>query len=328
MSTRSARIMGLGAGIPSRVLTNADLEKMVDTTDEWIVEHTGIRERRICEDGQGNADLCVQAAQGALAEANVAPEDIQLVIVATLTNDYRCFPAVASVVQDRIGARNAGAFDLSAGCTGWLYAFAVATAFVSSGAYDRVLVIGCDVLSRITDWTDRATCVLFGDAAGAAVVGPAEPGRGVLGYVLESDGSLADLLKIPVGGTAIPPTPDNVAGHDHYIQMEGHEVFRVAVRKAPEMAEKTVKSVGLTVQDIDWLVLHQANQRINQAAVKRLGLPADKVVSNVDRFGNTSSGSVPLLLAEYHQEFRDGDLVVLVGFGAGFTYGGVALRWG
>jgi 3-oxoacyl-[acyl-carrier-protein] synthase-3 len=320
--------MGLGAGIPARLLTNRDLEAFVDTTDQWIVEHTGIHERRICADGQSNADLCVEAAAQALEEAHVRPEDLELVIVATLTNDFRCFPAVASVVQDRLGARNAGAFDLSAGCTGWVYALAVGSAFVSSGMYDRVLVIGCDVLSKITDWTDRATCVLFGDGAGAAVVGPAEPGKGVLGYVLESDGALAPLLHIPVGGTAEPMTPENLARGDHYIKMEGHEVFRVAVRKAPEMAEKTVKSIGLTVEDIDWLVLHQANQRINQAAVKRLGLAPEKVVSNVERYGNTSSGSVPLLLAECHDKFQDGDLVVIVGFGAGFTYGGLALRWG
>jgi len=327
---RSARIMGLGSATPSKVLTNRDLEAIVDTTEQWILEHSGIRERHICQDGENTSDLCLAAAEKALERAGVDPQDIGMVICATLTGDYRGFPAVASLVQDGIGAKHAGAFDLQAGCTGFVYALSVGAQFVANGAYDHVLVLGSDVLSRITDWTDRASCVLFGDAAGAVVLGPTENGRGYLGHVLDSYGNLGDLLCIPIGGTREPPTPENLKLKKHYIQMEGHEVFKHAVRRVPEMVEKVCKQVGVKVQDIDYLIPHQANQRIMDAAMKRLDLPPEKVLGNLERYGNTSNGSIPLLLDEANQAglFKEGDLLVLVGFGAGFTVGGLALRWG
>ncbi len=329
MVDRSARIIGLGSATPEKVVSNSDLESIVETTDEWIVEHTGIRERHICQDGQATSDLCLVAARRAVERSGVDPQDIGLVIVATLTNDYRGFPAVASIVQDGLGAKAAGAFDLAAGCTGFVYALAVGSQFIEAGNEDHVLVVGSDVLSKITDWSDRATCVLFGDAAGAAVLGPTNSGHGVLGYVLESHGQLADLLCIPVGGTREPPTPENLLTGKHLIQMEGHEVFKQAVRRVPEMVEKVVARVGLTVDDIDYVVPHQANKRIMDAAIKRLHLPPEKVLGNLDRYGNTSNGSIPLLLDEANEAgvFKAGDLVVLVGFGAGFTVGGVAIRW-
>jgi 3-oxoacyl-[acyl-carrier-protein] synthase-3 len=329
MADRSAKILGLGSATPDKVLTNLDLEAIVDTTDQWIVEHTGIRERRICQDGQATSDLCLIAARQAVERSGVDPKDIGLVIVATLTNDYRGFPAVASLVQDGIGATNAGAFDLAAGCTGFVYALATGSQFIQTGNENHVLVVGSDVLSKITDWTDRATCVLFGDAAGAAVLGPCPAGEGVLSYMLESHGALAELLYIPVGGSREPPTPENLEAGRHYIQMEGHEVFKQAVRRVPEMVEKVVQRAGLTVADIDYVVPHQANKRIMDAAVKRFHLSPEKILGNLERYGNTSNGSIPLLLDEANEAglFKPGDLVVLVGFGSGFTVGGVAIRW-
>ncbi|MFQ6132451.1 MAG: beta-ketoacyl-ACP synthase III [Armatimonadota bacterium] len=327
---RSARIMGLGSAAPAKVLTNADLESMVDTTDQWILEHTGIRERHICQDGETTSTLCLTAAQQAVERAGIGPEDLGMVICATLTPDFRGFPAVASLVQDGLGATNAGAFDLAAGCTGFVYALTVGAQFVATGAYDHVLVLGSDVLSKITDWTDRASCVLFGDAAGAAVLGPTENGRGYLGHVLASDGSLGDLLCIPVGGSRTPPTPENLKTRKHFIQMEGHEVFKQAVRRLPDMVTRVCDHVGIGVEDIDYLIPHQANQRIMDAAIKRLKIAPEKVLGNLEQYGNTSNGSIPLLMDEADRAglFEEDDLLVLVGFGAGFTVGGVALRWG
>ncbi len=315
--------------MPDKVLSNADLQRIVDTTDQWIVEHTGIHERRICTDGEATSDLAVRAAQQTLARSGVSPEDIDLVILATVTPDY-AFPASACLVQDRIGARNAGGFDLEAGCTGFVYALCVGAAFISAEMYNHVMIIGADTLSKVTDWTDRATCVLFGDAAGAVLLGPCERGSGVLSYVLESVGALGHILDIPVGGGRCPLTPENIGEGKHLIQMDGHEVFKQAVRRIPQVSQKAIRKAGLKREDISYLILHQANQRITESAMKRFGLSKEKVLSNVDRYGNTSNGTIPLLLDQANQEgkFKPGDIVTLVGFGSGFTDGAVVIRWG
>jgi 3-oxoacyl-[acyl-carrier-protein] synthase-3 len=311
------------------VLSNADLERIVDTTDQWIVEHTGIRERRICSDTEATSDLATAAAKQALERSALSPADIDLVIVATVTPDYP-FPAAACLVQDGIGATHAAAFDLEAGCTGFIYALCVGHAFISAGLYDHIMVLGADALSKFTDWTDRATCVLFGDAAGAALLGPAEPGTGVLSHVLESDGALSHILDIPIGGARCPVTPENIGEGKHLIQMDGHEVFKRAVRRIPQVTTRAVEKAGLEPHDISHLILHQANQRITESAMKRFHLPKERVLSNLERYGNTSNGTIPLLLDEANQEgkLKHGDIVALVGFGAGFTDGAIVIRWG
>jgi len=269
------------------------------------------------------------AAQQALERSGVGPEDIGLVVVATATPDFP-FPATGCLVQDRIGAVNAGAFDLEAGCTGFVYAMCVGSAFISTRMYDHVMVIGADALSKFTDWTDRSTCVLFGDAAGAALLGPCEHGSGVLSSVLESVGSLAHILDIPVGGARCPLTEENIGERKYLIRMDGHEVFRQAVRRIPQVTAKAVRKAGLEPGDISYLILHQANQRITDAAMKRFHLPKDRVLSNLEWYGNTSNGTVPLLLDQANQEgrFKPGDILALVGFGAGFTDGAIVIKWG
>jgi len=328
MQQRGSKIWGTGSYVPDKVLSNADLERIVDTTDEWIVTHTGIRERRIATDDQACSDLCVPAAERALADAGVSPEQLDMVIVSTVTPDMT-FPATGCLVQDRIGARNAGAFDLVSGCTGFIYGIGLADGMISNGACDYVLVISGEVLTRITDWTDRSTCVLFGDGAGAAVVGLAEPGTGVLSYVLESYGQHGDLLKLPAGGTRQPLTPELLAQHENCIRMEGHELYKLAVRGVPEVGETAMEKAGVEAKDIAWVVMHQANKRILDAAAKRLGVPDERVVVNVDRYGNTSAASIPIALDEVYREghMAPGDLVLLVGFGAGFTLGAAVVRW-
>jgi 3-oxoacyl-[acyl-carrier-protein] synthase-3 len=321
--------MATGSAVPDKVLTNADLERIVDTTSQWILEHTGIQERRICTDGEATSDLAARAAQRALERSGVSPEDIDLVIVATVTPDYT-FPASACLVQDRIGAVNAAGFDLEAGCTGFVYALCVGSAFISAEMYDHVIVIGADALSKVTDWTDRATCVLFGDAAGAALLGPCERGSGVLSYVLESEGSLSHVLDIPIGGARCPITPENIGERKHLIQMDGHEVFKQAVRRIPQVSQKAIEKAGLQPEDVSYLLLHQANQRITDSVLKRFRLPKERVLTNLDRYGNTSNGTIPLLLDEANQEgkLKPGDILTLVGFGAGFTDGAVVVKWG
>jgi len=328
MTSRSARVISTGAAVPNKVLTNSDLEALVDTTDQWIVNHTGIRERRICSDEDATSDLATRAAQQALDRSGLKPGDIGLIIVATVTPDF-AFPATACLVQDRIGAANAGAFDLEAGCTGFVYALCTAHAFISSGLHDHVMVIGADALSKFTDWTDRSTCVLFGDGAGAAILGPCEPGTGVLAHVLESDGARSHVLEIPIGGSRCPLTVKNMGERKHLIQMDGHEVFKLAVRRIPQVIAKVIAKAGIEPDEISHLIMHQANQRITDSAMKRFHLPKGRVLSNLSRYGNTSNGTIPLLLDEAAQGggIKPGDIVTLVGFGAGFTDGAVAIKW-
>lgn len=320
-----AGIIGVGAALPDRVLTNFDLEKMVETSDEWITTRTGIKERRIAEEGRSTSDYAAAAARVALERARVDPGELDLIIVATVTPDM-FFPATACLVQSEIGADKAAAFDLSAGCSGFVYALDVATRGVQAGAYRRVLVIGADLLSRVTDFTDRTTCVLFGDGAGAVVVSRVDAG-GVLSTYLGADGGGGQNLCIPAGGSRLPaPRAD---AKDHYIKMAGNEVFRFAVRIMPEAALEALRRAGIEPQQIDLLVPHQANIRIIDAAAKRLGIDDERVFVNVDRYGNTSAASIPIALNEAVESgrLRSGDIVVLVGFGAGLTWGAAVIEW-
>jgi 3-oxoacyl-[acyl-carrier-protein] synthase-3 len=325
---RAVGILGTGAYVPEKVLTNADLEKIVDTSDEWIVTRTGIRERRIAAPDEASSDLAVKAAERALEHAGVHADEIDLIIVATVTPDM-LFPATACLVQDRLGAKKAATFDLSAACTGFIYGVATAAQFVATGVYKYVLVVGVECLSRIVDWTDRNTCVLFGDGAGAAVLGPVEEGLGFLSFELGGDGSGGDLLKIPAGGSRHPSTMQTVQDKMHRIFMAGREVFKFAVRVLGNATDEALKKAGLTKEDIDFLVPHQANIRIIESAVKRFGLTEDKIIVNLDRYGNMSSASIPVALDEVVKQgkIKKGDTLVLCGFGGGLTWGATVLKW-
>jgi 3-oxoacyl-[acyl-carrier-protein] synthase-3 len=318
-----ARISGLGKYLPERVVTNSDLERMVQTSDTWIQERTGVRERRIAADDETTSTLSIRAARQALEQAEIAPEDLDLIIVATCTPDGM-LPAVASLVQEGLGAHRAAAFDINAVCAGFLTALATASQFIETGTYRRVLVIGSEVLSRIIDWTDRGTCVLFGDGAGAAVLEASDRGR-PMSFVLHSDGSGAQALY-----AAGPCGPAGAADPGaYYVRMDGRHIFKFAVQAMEQATREAVKGAGLTVEDIDLLVPHQANLRIIHATAKALGLPLERTMINVDRYGNTSSASIPMALQEAEEQGRlhDGDRVVLVAFGGGLVWGAMALEW-
>lgn len=325
---RGATIAGLGFYVPERVLTNADLEAMVDTSDEWIVTRTGIRERRIAAAEQATSDLAIRAAIDALESARLTPADLNLILVATCTGDFNSFPATATIVQDKLGAK-CPAFDIAAVCSGFAYALDVAVQYVQNGRYDNVLVIGAETMSRTVNWHDRATCILFGDGAGAAVVRPCVPGVGIIGGMMGADGSGACLQNMPAGGSRLPLTPEMIANNDHLMIMKGAEVYRFAVEVMGEAAIEAIESVGLTPADVDWLVPHQANIRIITAAAKRMDLPMEKVVVNIETYGNTSAASIPIALAEAGRrgQFKVGDIVVTVGFGAGLTWAANVIRW-
>lgn len=325
---KSVGITGVGYSVPEKILTNADLEKMVDTSDEWIVERTGIRERRIAEADVSTSVLAAEAARKAIEDAKLTPEDIDLIIVATATSDM-AFPSTACLVQHKIGAVNAAAFDLSAGCSGFVYGVNVGSQMIASGVYKHILVIGAEVLSKILDWQDRNTCVLFGDGAGAAVLSEVEPGYGLLSIDLGADGSGGDALMQPAGGSKLPASLETVANRQHYVHMNGSEVFRFATKVMGASALRVLKRAGITAADVDWFIPHQANIRIIQSAAKRLKLPMEKVIVNVDRYGNTSAASIPIALAEARDQgkIKKGDTLVLVGFGAGLTWGGCVLKW-
>ncbi len=323
-----AGILGLGSYAPERVLTNQDLERIVETSHDWIFSRTGIVERRLAHPEETTADLARRAAERALADAGVAPEEIDLVLVATVTRESP-FPAVASVVQEGLGATGAAAFDLGAACAGFIYGLATGAQFIQTGLFRRVLVIGAEVLSRIVNWRDRATCVLFGDGAGAAVLGPVEPGQGFLAFDLGSDGSGAGLLAVERGGWGHPLTTGAEAELAQSIRMNGNEVFKFAVRVVEESTRRTLDRAGLAPGDIDLFVPHQANIRIIDAAARRLGLDEGKVFSNVHRYGNTSAASIPLALDEARREgrVRPGDTVAMVGFGAGLSWASCVMTW-
>jgi 3-oxoacyl-[acyl-carrier-protein] synthase-3 len=324
----AAKITGVAGYVPPKVLTNADLEKMVATSDEWIRSRTGIRERHIAESDVASSHLATEAAKALLAQTSTAPADIELIILASVTPDMM-FPATACLIQDRIGAKKAWGFDLSAACSGFAYALTVGAQFVGSGAHKKVLVIGSDKMSSILDYTDRATCILFGDGAGAVLLEPAAGNEGILDFEHDIDGSGGQFLYMPGGGSLHPPTAETVEKNMHCVHQEGSQVFKYAARRMAEMSTKLLERNGFTKDDLALLVPHQANLRIIRAAQERLGVDDTKVLVNIDRYANTTAGTIPLGLwdAVKQGRLRKGDLVLIVTVGAGYTTGGVLLRW-
>lgn len=324
----SAGILGTGHYAPEKILSNADLEKMVDTSDEWIRTRTGIEIRHIASRSETTSDLCVKAALPALEMAGLTADDIDYIIVATASPDY-VVPSTACMVQDKLGCKHAGAMDISAGCSGYIYAVALASNLVKAGMYKHILIIGAEILSRLVNWQDRSTCILFGDGAGAAVIGKVEDGYGLLASDLGSDGSLGKILNIPASGVAEPVTHRAIDSGRIYIHMEGPEVFKAAVRHMGATTLKTLEAAGITKEDINMFIAHQANNRIIQAIAKRLALSEERMYVNVNRYGNTSAASVGIALDEVVRAGRvkHGDYVVLTGFGAGLTWGCDVMRW-
>jgi 3-oxoacyl-[acyl-carrier-protein] synthase-3 len=323
-----AHITGWGMAVPERILTNAELSKRVDTSDEWIQSRTGIKERRIASNDQTSATLAVDASLKALDVARLHPADLDLIIVSTSSPEH-LFPATACLVQDRIGARKAGAFDLLAACSGFIFALNLATQSIRSGSIKNALVIGTETLSRLVDWKDRNTCVLFGDGAGAFVLQASEGVGGLISAVMRSDGSGGDLLSVPAGGSRIPTSQETVANGSHYIHMNGREVFRFATRVMSQSTEEAVEDAGLKLEDIQLFIPHQANLRIIESALRSLNVPMEKCMINLDRYGNTSTASIPIATCEAIQNGRlnAGDKVVFVGFGAGLTWGASVVIW-
>jgi len=322
-----AAITGLGAYVPERILTNAEIEKMVETTDEWIRTRTGIRERHLAAPEQATSDLALPAAREALKNAGLTPQDLELIIVATTTPDM-IFPSASCYLQTKLGA-SCGAFDLAAACSGFAYALSVAEGFVKSGIYKHILVVGAETISRFINWKDRGTCVLFGDGAGAAVVSRSKDGHGILASYLGADGSQSEILQIPAGGSRIPPSAESIANGQHYIRMAGPELFKIAVKTMEQAVLKVLEHEKLQVSDINCLIPHQANNRILQAVADRLKIANDKVFINVDRYGNMSSASTVVALYEAVKSgvVKKGDYVVLVAFGGGLTWGASLIKW-
>jgi len=325
---RAVGILGTGSFAPDRVLTNEDLARMVDTSDEWITARTGIKTRRIADDQTATSDLAAEAGRRAIADAKIDPDEIDMIIVATATPDM-LFPASACFVQSALGLKRACAFDVSAACSGFLYSLSIANALISCGTYGKILVIGAETLSKIVDWTDRNTCVLFGDGAGAAVLGEVEDGRGIRSVLLGSDGTLSHWLNMPGGGSRTPISHEVVDQKLHYVKMNGNNVFKYAVKAMETAALAALDQAGARPEDVDLLVPHQANLRIIEAVSERIGVPMTKVFVNLDRYGNTSAASVPIAFDEAKREGRlnRGDLVEAVVFGGGFTWGAAVLRW-
>jgi 3-oxoacyl-[acyl-carrier-protein] synthase-3 len=324
-----AKISSLGTYVPPQLLTNADLEKMVETSDQWIMERTGIRERHIVDKGVATSDLATAAAKQCLERRGIAASEVEVIIVATVTPDMM-FPATACLVQNKLGAPGAWGFDLSAACSGLIYALQMGAKLVESGAHKKVLVIGADVMSSIIDYTDRNTCVLFGDGAGAVLIEPCEPGEvGFIDYVHEIDGSGGQYLKMPAGGSLNPASHETVDKRMHFVHQEGQAVYKYAVRKMAEAAEAVLTRNGYTGADVQLLIPHQANMRIINSTAERLGLPPERVIINIDRYGNTTAGTIPLAMQTAREQGRlnKGDLVVLASVGAGFTVGATLLRW-
>jgi len=323
-----SRIISTGSYLPEKVLTNFDLEKMVDTSDEWIMERTGIRERRIAGEGQAASDLAYEASKAAIDSAGLKAEDIDLIIVATVTGDMP-FPSTACILQNKLGAKNAFGFDINAACSGFLYGLYIADSFIKSGMHKRVLVIGTEVLSKITDWNDRTTCVIFGDGAGVVILESTDEDRGIVSMHINSDGSMWELLHMPGGGSRNPASIDSVEKGLHYIKMKGNDTFKVAVRVLEDLVIKTLDENKLEPSQLSLLIPHQANLRIIQATADRLNLSMDKIVINIDRFGNTSAASIPIALDEVVRagRIRDGDYILLEAFGGGLTWGSALIKW-
>lgn len=323
-----SEIISTGSYAPDNVLTNYELERMVDTTNEWITERTGIKERRIAGKEQAASDLAYEASKSALKAAGLKAKDLDLIIVATVTGDMP-MPSTACILQDRLNARNAAAFDINAACSGFIYALSVADSFIKGGTYRRVLVVGAEVLSKFADWEDRTTCILFGDGAGAVILGATNEDRGIVAAKIHSDGSLWELLHTPAGGSRYPASRETIKKRLHYIKMKGNETFKVAVRTLETLVVETLEENKIKASQISLLIPHQANLRIIQATAKRLNLPMEKVLVNLDRFGNTSAASIPIALDEAVRagRIRNGDYILLEAFGGGLTWGSALIRW-
>ena len=324
----ASRVLGTGRFIPEKVLTNQDFERMVDTSDEWITTRTGIKRRHIVAEDEATSDLAARALEDALEDAGLGKGDIDALVIGTATPDMM-FPSAACVVQDHLGLPNIPVFDVSAACSGFIYSMMVANSLIAAGQFERVAVIGAETLTRITDYEDRSSCVLFGDGAGAVILGPGDGERGVMAVYAGADGSLTRLLKMPAGGSRAPASIETVQNRQHYIYMEGSEVFKSAVRAMVSSAEKGLELAGIGPEEVDLLITHQANIRIIEATAKYAGIPMDKVFVNVDRYGNMSSATIPIALDEAQEQglIGEGSNILTVAFGAGFTWGSVALRW-
>ncbi|MBO0934705.1 beta-ketoacyl-ACP synthase III [Fibrella aquatilis] len=322
-----AAITGVHGYVPDYILTNAELERMVDTNDEWITSRTGIKERHILKgEGMGSSHMGAEAVRGLLAKTNTAPEDIDLLICATVTPDY-VFPATANLICDMVGIRNVGSFDIQAACSGFLYALTVGTQFIESGKYKKVIVVGADKMSAITDYTDRTTCVLFGDGAGAVLLEAAEEGLGILDSIIRSDGVGQYHLFQKAGGSRYPPSHETVEKRWHYVYQDGPSVFKFAVKNMADVSAEIMQRNGLAGDDVAWLVPHQANKRIIDATANRMGIGSDKVMLNIHKYGNTTAATIPLCLFDYESQLTKGDNLVLAAFGGGFTWGAVYVKW-
>ena len=325
---RRSVILGTGSELPSKVVTNHDLEKMVETSDEWITVRTGIKERRVLEEGKGNADMAFRAAQRALKDAQIEATDLDAIIMGTVTPDY-VFPSSACVLEDMLGARNVFSFDVGAACSGFLNALSVADSFIRTGQINNALVVGSDALSRLLNWQDRGTCILFGDGAGAVVLGASENGSGILSTRLRTDGSYVKTLYVPAGGSLKPATPETVRRNEHTITMNGKEVFKIAVRSMEEISRQALVEADVQVSEVSLVIPHQANRRIIVALAERLGIPMERVMVNLEKYGNTSAASIPVALDEAKRQGRikPGDIVLLNAFGAGFAWGAAVIKF-
>ncbi len=329
VAQRRSVILGTGSELPNKIITNEDLERLVETTDEWITVRTGIKQRRVLEEGKGNADMAYHAALRALEDADMDAKELDTIVMGTVTADY-LFPSSACVLEDMLGARKAFSFDVNAACSGFLNALAISDSFIRSGLVRNALVVGSDALSRLLNWEDRTTCVLFGDGAGAVVIGASENGnKGILSTRLRTDGSYVKTLYVPAGGSRNPTDPETVQNNEHTITMNGKEVFKVAVRSMEEISRQALKEAGVTMDEVSLVIPHQANRRIIEALAERLGVPIEKVMINLDKYGNTSAASVPVALDEARRTGRiqAGDVVLLNSFGAGFAWGAAVVRF-
>lgn len=327
MTKTTAAITAVGGYVPETKLTNSDLEKMVDTNDEWIRTRTGIEERRILrEPGKASSDMAVPAVQEVLKKRNIEASEIDCIICATVTPDM-VFPATANIIADKVGAVNAFGFDLEAACSGFLYALTTGAAFIESGRYKKVIIVGVDKMSSIIDYTDRATCIIFGDGAGAVLLEPTTGGTGILDSILRSDGSGREYLHMKAGGSLKPPSIETVTAKEHYAYQEGKTVFKFAVKGMADVSEEIMKRNNLSAADVAWLVPHQANLRIIDATAERMGLPKEKVMINIQRYGNTTAATIPLCLWEWEKQLHKGDNIILSAFGGGFTWGATWVKW-
>lgn len=327
MKNITAAITGIQGYVPDYVLTNKELETYVDTNEEWIVSRTGIKERRILKgEGKGSSVLGAEAVKGLLKKTNIDAQDVDLIICATATPDM-VFPSTACIIANKIGAINAFAYDLMAACSGFLYALSTASKFIETGTYKKIIVVGADKMSSIVDYKDRATCIIFGDGAGAVMLEPSTEGLGVQDAILKSDGSGSEFLHMKAGGSAKPASYETVAAREHYVFQDGQPVFKAAVTSMADVSEEIMKRNNLSSDDVAWLVPHQANQRIIDATARRMGVGDEKVMLNIDKYGNTTNGTIPLCLWEWENQLKKGDILILAAFGGGFTWGSIYLKW-